>query len=251
MLTRPESRVERFAKDSILVDNNYYFAHLTSFNADFNQLFESGAYYRESEGKVYRKDSINKKEALLYDFNLNTNDSIWVEKDGFQNLLICEKTDTIQFLDGSLRRRLKLYCNESNVIHEWIEGFGEAKIYNSIKTGKIFDWCNRESWDSDVTCYFHNDVIAYQDSRFDDCLVSSTVENEIPNAILIPNPAKQSIKLISDIEVREIKIYNASGQIELKTNEAEIDISNLNQGFKIMQIFFKNQRIINKTFIKM
>lgn len=84
-----------------------------------------------------------------------------------------------------------------------------------------------------------------QDSTiiFVDILTSSVSENKLNKSLLIyPNPANTKIQLSGDLEIKNAKIYNSSGQIikqvqfDVNSIEQMLDISELSKGLYIITI---------------
>lgn len=67
---------------------------------------------------------------------------------------------------------------------------------------------------------------------------------------LYPNPTSNKFHINTDLEIEEIKIYNASGQSVLTTQQNPIDITHLPSGVYFMKIWTKDGKQITSKIIK-
>ena len=79
------------------------------------------------------------------------------------------------------------------------------------------------------------------------------VASGIPTKIITsvaPNPASTSIQITSNTEVKQIRLLNLYGQVQLVTQESIIDISSLPKGINFIQVDYKNGKSETIRFIK-
>ena len=151
-----------------------------------------GAMREDSAGRVYLTNFTD--EVLLYDFSLEVGDSVqfttgtwqWCEHDG-----VVAAVDSVQLLDGSWRKRLRLdFWPSSGVENFWIEGIGSSQGLQT-ECHCITD-CIEE-----LRCFSRNDTLLYNPSNLS-CFASNvgvqtaSVEREIR---VVPNPFWESAVL--------------------------------------------------------
>ncbi|WP_299673318.1 T9SS type A sorting domain-containing protein [uncultured Tenacibaculum sp.] len=84
-----------------------------------------------------------------------------------------------------------------------------------------------------------------------DCQATANIEDYLKTNITIyPNPAKNKLKIQSDININSIKLYNSLGkEIGLYNNSDEIDVSNLSHGMYLLVVKTEKSKTY-KRFIK-
>jgi hypothetical protein len=113
-----------FFKDSLKINEQYYFQLYSSHDSTFNDIISTHEYYREKAGIVSRWDSTLNKEMIVYNFNLKINDTFPIRN----RAIIVLKIDTVQLYDDVKRKRLILYhplygTNPYRLTY-WIAGIG-------------------------------------------------------------------------------------------------------------------------------
>ncbi len=87
-------------------------------------------------------------------------------------------------------------------------------------------------------------------------LNSTNLENISNNIVFYPNPVTNHLIIKSEIEIKDIKIFNIQGQLIQKlkvlntTNKKEIDFSSIKKGVYFITINLKNGKSILKKIIK-
>ncbi len=188
--------------------------------------------------KVYYTNISGDNEALLYDFTLDVGDTF----QGTEWLEVLE-VDSIQLLDGTLRKRIVLV--DGYGYHEWIEGIGNTW------GGLIWtDWNPSASHEAAyLLCYFENDFILYRNELFSyDCDYSYTNVNTetIDNTYIPkihPNPFSQkvsiSFKNLLQGETFELAIKTLDGRTvynETLVSDIAMDLSFLNKGIYLLTL---------------
>ncbi|WP_412476214.1 T9SS type A sorting domain-containing protein [Flavobacterium sp. TBRC 19031] len=80
--------------------------------------------------------------------------------------------------------------------------------------------------------------------------ILNTPNNVQNNIEIFPNPTQSIIKVITDISIKSIAIYNLSSQKILETNSIEIDLSILESGIYFLEVTDINNNLIRKKIIK-
>lgn len=149
---------------------------------------------------------------------------------------------------------LVLVSTSGNSISDFTDTIGNIEQEN-------FEWTTREvnlsnlGYD-DSTIYIAFVLRTYDGFKLylDDILVESDNDVGLPyidnsNVKIYPNPCKNIIKIDSQMNLQNISIHNALGELILETNQDSIDISNLSNGPYILRLKINNH-IVNKHIIK-
>jgi len=220
---------------------------------------------REDSNRIYLSESVySLKEVLLYDFNLDSGDSIIVYRligiDNYSIYPAMAAVDSIStiIIDGEIRKKLfiEYHCadyTEDNEKDVWVEGIG------SIKSGLLNEscWCLTGCYTrSYLTCYSKNNSTIWKNPIFNSCYIdSSTImdveqENTRKNEVSITAIEKR-IQIQSKHPISSIQIMNLMGQTiylkkSLLTNFFELDLLTQDNG---LYIFVINNRDIQKVLI--
>ena len=194
--------------------------------------------YNEDEGEFSQDDS---KEYLLYDFSLQSGDSISLYREDnfdagacFGGKFYVLSTDSIGI--GCIKcKRLFLsrYLDDEYVDEIWIEGIGSNKGF--LESALYMTECSRY-----LLCVEQNgEAVYYNDSDYGEykntCYVHVSLEDVDNTSIKIyPTLVKDNIYVVSDNnKTMDISFVNISGHI-VKTirtkGSKEIDISSLPSG---------------------
>lgn len=210
---------------------------------------------REDSGKVYFMQNSNQDEYLIYDFNIQIDDTVMITNYYCDIHVYCSNIDTLEY-NGILRKRYKIDHEwGANLNEYWIEGIGsnEGLFYT-----------HHEVCISDVKhvllCYYENDTLMYQSPYHDDCYLTNVGldENTMDlNIKIIPNPVTGTSRiLIPEIIKHEVllSIYDYQGKLlsirKYKPNE-EILINNtqFNPGIYIYRIIVNNTSYYSGKFV--
>lgn len=206
---------------------------------------------------VIREDTINKKvfqynlyeheDELLYDFNLNSGDSIFYD---YRYI----KVDTVIFApfgnSSNILKQIHLNANGENTI--WIEGIGSMNgILNGISS---FGYVGAYNY---LVCFSVNDSLLYQNPNFDDCFplgFPNLIEryDQEPNGNLdvfyddnriefkLKRAVKSSENKLQIFSVKGNKVYETALQ---HNNKVTISKENFEQGLYIYRFTNSNKLI--------
>lgn len=214
------------------------------FSVDTNSTVVQYYFLREDtlEKKVWRYDSYNDYEMLLYDFSLEIGDTLYPHP-WFPTLIdtVYEITTT----DGLVRKKFEF--GPGGESGYYIEGIGGvAGIFSDpfyiFETG---------SWLMCVKDINGNIIMDIDGSCFD--FITSTAETKRnPKINIFPNPFSESITIKSPLSELHVIIYNQYGIAVINKDlgsEHIIDLSNLRKGIYLLKILKNNNLIYSEKII--
>ena len=83
------------------------------------------------------------------------------------------------------------------------------------------------------------------------CTTASVEDLSALKITVLPNPARDIVRLISDSPFEKVQLYSLTGIkiIETKGND-HIDVSGINSGIYLLKVYFKNRSFTTKKLIK-
>lgn len=209
---------------------------------------------------LLREDTPNKKvfaipaganqERLLYNFNLNLNDTVRVYPlDDFPGASFKLKVDHIDsvLVNNQYRKQMRMKSYSYWLTEFWIEGIGST--YGIFHPGLSDYWIIDAEVCIELRCFWENGVLGYLQSPLLSCyspktncstrLTESTDSKERIN--IFPNPAQSSLKieLGNSIGIK-LTIYDVAGRIVLlqsfNQEEINVDISSLENGYYTIEM---------------
>jgi hypothetical protein len=208
---------------------------------------------------LVRQDKPNKKvfgiartdtmEALMYDFNLNINDTTTVKPliDWYgitdKRLKVSAKDSVV--INGQYRKRLTLTPNDGMDWPEeiWIEGIGSC--FGPLSPGLIYQQVICPCYPT-LLCQKVDTVTEYINPDYNSCYKAVCFGVGInklnkTNAIKIyPNPTSDILYIDINEKVKSVSIYNLDGQLvsALNFNEANktVNFSKLERGFYFIKV---------------
>lgn len=219
---------------------------------------------REDSNRIYLSESLySLDEVLLYDFNLDSSDSIQVYRllsidhysiDSY--MAIVDSISTIS-IDGYPRKQLfiEYHCSTSPEYSEkdiWVEGIGSIMSGLLNESCRCGTGCYTQSY---LTCYSENSTLIWRDSTFNSCYIdSSTVMNaqqEITNREVSISAIDKRIQIQSEHPISSVRIVNVLGQTifrneDMFTEFFELDLRSHKNGIYIVIV---NNRDIQKFLI--
>ena len=214
----------------------------------YSKLSNEAGYYRLSGHRVYYKLNADDKEYLLYDFDLDVNETVTcglnlnnpeaVNEVEFR----VEEIDSVKFEDGKHKRlRMKFWPNPESpddaFYMDWIEGIGSTThpFYPSISLGV-------PGSTSELLCYHRDGAKVYQNPGYSNCDVTTGLGHALSDSDdYVIRPSKDVLKIESRngrISWFLYKIFNTTGKL-LKEGETEsgmVNISDLTPGVYIISL---------------
>lgn len=193
---------------------------------------------RETEDKqVFYRRYGSPDEEMLYDFSMEVGDTICMCDYGYDEccMVVIEKGETI--VNGEPRQQIVLEYPFGNGVEEvWIEGIGS--LYGIIDSGSLF----LTGGTTNLLCYYEDCDLIWQNTMpgFDMCHIinpDGIEEDETFSVVSVfPNPSKGKV-IIEGVEVTEVKVYNALGQlVKIVREKNEIDVAGLLEGVYLLRV---------------
>lgn len=193
-----------------------------------------------SQKKVYIWDFYSQNERLLYDFNLNVNDTI------NQNLIngtskVWVDSVTVKMFN-SYNRKVYYLSNQAVLI----EGIGYTS--GLIKKGFASDSLNH------LACMQVNDTSIF--SKYNGCLNTTSIKDLRKETDLIniyPNPVKDQFKIETsqEQELKEIELFDLTGKSVhiYNSNQLEFSVKGVSPGVYILRIEETDNKLYTKKLI--
>ncbi len=253
----PNTRTNAFRIGSDTVFNNVVYKKIERINDSLQvSWMDIGRYIREEdEQKVYVFRE-NFGETMLYDFSLEVGDTF---QTSCCNLIVTE-IDSIQLLNGEMRKKLKLVSDPPAAIQVpsyWIEGIGSN--FGLLDYDCFTCLAGLIDANSYLSCFQQNNELVYVSENANQCwVVSLTDEMLNKTAIdLFPNPFQDKITITSSVghTINQIQIFSTMGQlirtIQIADNNAELDMSELGSGAYYILGQMENGDVFSEKLIKL
>jgi len=197
----------------------------------------------------------NGAQTVIYNFNLIEGDTINLKFVRWTNNFLVTHTDSI-LLNGRLRKRIFLTCENRGIDDIWIEGLGSTTtsflepgsfmFYNNIC---FYESPNSELWihpDNDKPCFL------YDNPFHCDYVVSSKDILDADKIEVSPNPfdpvyQKLTIKGIDESTI--IHIVNSNGQAIFCGPYSNLEQPNMSPGIYFIKIHYGIKTITKKLIV--
>ncbi len=198
---------------------------------------------RESDKKVYYLNYTSNEEIILYDFDFEIGDIIHYGSNDFT--IILEELAPV-----SGHRQFKVVNNNSwsfpQITSSLTQGIGSSYgLFGSYEGGL-----------QDLECFKLQNVpiTPYCGVVCQGFVPTSVTEKEIPDIVIVPNPAENSIFLTNtDVPIATVEIFRSSGEPASRLtseNMNEIDISAYPPGIYFIKITNVHGSAVIKKFVK-
>ncbi|MBR3730550.1 MAG: T9SS type A sorting domain-containing protein [Bacteroidales bacterium] len=213
--------------DSVHINGHDY---LHAIPQGFSDDFE--LYLREetASGRLYRYCPLfDEEEVLLCDMTLTVGDTFEYTDEWETRQVVVE---SVSFENGRKVIRFAL------PVYPWHDHdaltFREGIFPNNYPIGFMdYYYC-----ENNLLCEYKDGEQVFENPEYNTCYIDETSvqEQDQQQVSLCPNPAKENV-LIKGIELAEVQVYNALGQL-VKTvqNAYEINVSDLLEGIYLLRI---------------
>jgi hypothetical protein len=172
----------------------------------------------------------------MYDFDLQTGDTLIAHQDGSKNTRKVIGVGTVKLWDDVIRKTLSISCASNEIDPDtttWIEGIGDIERLFWTKTYCAIEDAN--SVKRNVRCFLTNKQAIYSQPGLDDCYITAIDELNLEAIKVYPNPSNDELHF--DIPegqiISSILLYNILGQkvftAELVRNNT-LDVSEFSLG---------------------
>ena len=250
--------------DTVINSETYHKLQRTGYAGTHYEGQLTSIYYPINEyAGCFRNDTLEKKvwcvfpnttfEQLLYDFNLQKRDSVFVNYHlGYDCKGIIVQIDTLTLSDGP-HKRFHIFCEQIPWQHpaqyyEIIEGIGSTIGLFPKITGITYNY---------ITCFSINEKSIY---GYGKCTPAIAIKDHPQDKTLItlyPNPAYSTfqIKGIDNFQNITISIYNIEGECVMPKQKVNIDdlihIETLKEGVYFVNICSKDNIVVKCKLIKL
>ncbi len=237
----------KFSGDTTIDSQTYH--KLYESNEKFPTNWNLWCFMREDTDKRiwYRRESDN-EEMLMYDFSVETGDSVFVGL--YEPVYLYVDSISEIIVNQTDRKKYWLSCKTMPEYSEaWIEGIGSSKgICWSGSVNIVGGWF----W---FLCMSENGELIYRNPNYETCyLMTGISETNKPVIQIYPNPMKNNFRVenISNIEIESISLININGQItkQFDSKKTQFDISKISSGLYFLKISYKNGELIEKVIIE-
>jgi hypothetical protein len=242
-----ESSYIKFKGDS-LIDSTLYKKIYEAPDSLAENWFLKGC-IREKNKKVYGRTLDNDQEYLMYDFGVESNDTIYIS-DPFSSVynlkMVINEIDSISLINTK-KKRIKVSFHDGK--ETWIEGIGSMD-------GIVERTLNLVGGYKELLCFMENNTLQYKNPDYSKCYYQEGVQLSIERAEgrmdirIYPNPARNYVyishgEIFLELKQLTFKMYNLNWQpIEeqrIDLNEpAYINLSHIRPGAYIYMIYSEN-----------
>lgn len=225
----------RFTTDTIISGKKYYIPEITM---DSIHWYKESYFFREEDSTKRVYMLYNNNEGLLYDFSLNTGDSVTIINPlygAYPPVTIhVVSIDSIQ-IDGYYRKII------NTDFYTWIEGIGDKLGLphpGDMSSGGVL---------LSLVCYYENDSLKYINPDYGNCFYAflNVGEHNNENQLLLKNIDNNFFIISSDETIDEIILLNILGEqmmiFSAKANQFSIDLSSFAPGVYIVKCKIDNR----------
>jgi hypothetical protein len=206
--------------------------------------------YREEAGKVLRVNLWSVQEEVVYDFNLNVGDSIYVDSAYTHAYAHVTLVDSI-IIDGAYHKQIH-FDSPTDI---WVEGLGSLHSpFNPIQYAFIYPTGFQ------LLCVTNQNGNIYMNPSYHQCYIDTTYITGLP----IQSPSKSKLVVISNPmhafsqvkiegkpdQFEKFVLFNSRGNIikigSIKDNTFILKRDNLPSGIYILKVYSKQDVLTNK-----
>jgi hypothetical protein len=251
-VTSYRSFFTRFKGDTLIGDKLYKKVQLAE-DEDARQWNYTNEFVREENNRVYYLGNGLAEEFLLYDFNLETGEEVFV-----WNQLVPEglklqvvNVDSVFMFDG-YRKRIELITNEFSSSEFWIEGVGSEYGLLNSGGGIFLGICGNYF----LLCLTENDIQVYQNPNYQTCFYNllGDEENELDKIEMIYNSVTKKVEIsVPGNSTTRLMVTNISGVVlhrgTIDSPTGEIDFSFFGSGLFVVTAFRERSSLSKKILV--
>ena len=240
-------RTVKFRVDGeVQLDGKAYHRVERSTYPDYS-TWTTDSYFREEQEKIWMKTRSDNPDILMYDFKLETGDSIETGSFGPCKLFVSDVSSID--INGKQRKLITLTSHFYTGYEEvWIEGIGSLNGLRYTGLAGIVGGSYH------LQCFSVNEEVVYMNPLFNNCGPFNDIEEKrMDPDILYPNPTRGILKLENPEMLNSgiISVYNSTGKLmsEFENPINELDITNLQKGIYFI-VFKKDNKVFYQKIIK-
>ena len=250
------SKYIKISGDTIIETLHYkrIFESTDSLKENWQQI----GYIREEYKKVFARKKDDLTEGLIYDFNININDTLTI-KNPFSLIdsinMVVTSIDSINILNGK-RKRITL-TNKDYYEEYWIEGIGSLMGVTNSSFYSVGGF-------KKLLCFWYNNQLQYSNPEYDYCFFTDitsiqTSQKWKGEIIVYPNPVNNILNFSVNERMKNqpinLKLFDCSGQIIYSNSlmgEYSLDLSEMASGLYFFSLtsfdkgVYKNGKIIKR-----
>lgn len=203
---------------------------------------ENYCYLREENKRIFCKYEISDPEFVLYDFNINSGDTVELPFDYGQSTYegIVDYQDSV-LIGSKYHKRSYISSWVGITLIEGV-GSGEGLMYCEIP------WVD---WYGVLKCFSVNDTIfdfnGSGEKSSGNCWLFINISEKQPEIIQIyPNPVQNTV-FISGNENYNLKLFNTLGELKIQTFSSSINLEGLSEGLYILNIHSQTNKLIKQA----
>lgn len=257
-----ESYFTKFSGDTV-VGGIQYMKVLRSEDQQMHNWTIQGFIREENNHKVYYRDTLYKRECLLYDFGCKVGDTLHLDCGCIGKGYHVDSIKPIE-TEGVIRKYFYLTYLEIKSQEIWIEGIGSTL---GILNGGGWGHClTGGGMGEALLCFFEGGIKEYQSKEFPNyCFLSRDIingigpEKNVQHYKVYPNPVSRELFVrfpqINDGDFT-LEFYSVKGEL-VKTECLEdgsslyrIDVSSLKSGVYVLRLISASGRYTEEVIIK-
>ena len=240
-----------FGEDTVINDLTYKIIYASEKNSPYQ--WQIDCFMREDTAtqKVYQRYTTHEWERIVYDFNVNEGDTIFVVKDDPHSddiYLVVQSVNDIILGDGITRKKIELAWNGYKE-ETWIEGIGSDWGITNGLTSLIYTGTTEY-----LMCMTANDELLYRYNAPENCWrqgYTGIDDTDKEDFLIYPNPAREYTYIdFGGSMSGEMEIYGITGMLVAKheyNGEAlRLDLTGLQPG-----VYFVRLGNATMKFVKM
>ena len=209
--------------------------------------------YREEAGKVLRVNFWSEEEELVYDFNLNVGDSVYVDSvyaNAYAHVILVDSL----IVDGTYHKQIH-FDYPADI---WVEGLGSLySPFNPVQYSFIYPTGFQ------LLCVTNLNGNIYLNPSYHQCYVDTTYITSMPEKLnsqsrieVINNPMHtfSIVKIENPTEIFEkYALFNSYGQLmmhrNIQDNTFSIQRENLSSGIYFLKVYSKKSALNKKIIV--
>ena len=259
--SQPSSKFYHIENDTTIINGKKYsYIHRYTNDTTFHYSGSASNYLiREENNKIFWYDNVEQEDQLLYDFDLNIDDSIYIQTAMYVSdsvLLICENVDTINYYGVDRKRLTMRTANPSPFFSTdeeyWIWGIGST--LGVMNPGRLHQAIFDVEDPILMCCHKEFDQV-FDHPDYTKCHTEGLSLNKYSktNFKIYPNPANNQLTIewvLSSSVNYQLEIKDMQGRSvynqRVNSNQFIWNTSNVSEGIYILNIFTNHQLISSK-----